>query len=211
MGEAISSSANTGMAYTDGYTLDDGSRRIQVVSTMYNANPPEHSIEDRTELLLRLIEANFILSSATARRGVLLELGGFDTSVTAVDDFDLWLRILAAGYGARRTADRLVIQRERSDSQSKDPVLMARAHLETLTRLARNASAPDPVRAAAEAEADATRKRLEMLNGQRPAALLAHRAKLLLGRTRRRLLGATPTYDNPPAVIAEAFPDLDDV
>lgn len=211
MGEELTASANTGMAYTDGYTLDDGTRRIQVVSTMYNANPPEHTIEDRTELLLRLIEANFILSSATARRSILLELGGFDTSVTAVDDFDLWLRIIAAGYDARRTRDRLVIQRERSDSQSKDPLLMARAHLETLTRLRENEAAPEAVRESASREAEATRVHLEMLEGRRPVAMLAHRAKLALGRARRRLLGATPTYDEPPAVIAEAFPDLDHV
>ncbi|CAN5646793.1 hypothetical protein BH10ACT11_BH10ACT11_16170 [soil metagenome] len=211
MGEALKESSRVGLAYTDGYTLDDANKKIRVATTMSNANPTESSIEDRTELILRLVESNFILSSSTARRDVLNELGGFDTSVTGVDDFDMWLRIVAAGYEARRTRDRLVIQRERFDSQSKDPVLMARAHLETLLRLQANPGAPAPAVVAAGRAAERTRAELEMLSGDRTIARLLYETRLLIGRAKRRLAGPPASFDQPPAEIADAFPDLSDV
>src|SRR5919106_187980 len=70
---------------------------------------------------IALARANFVMSSATVRRDVLGEVGGFDASIRGTDDYDLWMRILLGGHTAVRAgAAPLLLQRGRADSQSKD-------------------------------------------------------------------------------------------
>ena len=55
------------------------------------------------ELLLQdLAKRNHVaVLTAVVRTDIILELGGFDENLTALEDWDLWLRIAAAGYRFR--------------------------------------------------------------------------------------------------------------
>jgi glycosyltransferase involved in cell wall biosynthesis len=209
MGEALDADSGAGLAYTDGWSLDHATRRIFKATAMSGSSPPLRPPDSLGEFIIRVVERNFILSSSTVRRDVLEAVGGFDAAVSGVDDFDLWLRILCAGYRAVRTRDILVIQRERSDSQSKDRLLMAAALREVLRRVAEvHPDVPAQARRSAESQVRALDREISGLTGE--SHLVA--AQLGLARTVsslwRRLRGPRPTYDEPPAAVASAFPDL---
>jgi glycosyltransferase involved in cell wall biosynthesis len=207
MHEALEASPRAGFAYTDGWTLDDETRRIYVESTMSGSDPPEAPPDEPVELLRSLLRINYVLSSATVRRTVLDEVGVFDPGLSGVDEYDLWLRIADGGRLAARVPGRLVIQRERSDSQSKDEVLMARGLERVLERYADDPNRPPEIRQEADQQLRRWRTLLGALEGERGARermLLARRA---LGRLRGRL-GEPATLDEPPPEVAAAFPDL---
>src|SRR3954454_21083830 len=126
MGAALDADPSAGLAYTDGWGFDDRSRQIMRKTAMAGGDPPLPPPADHDEFLARLMRRNFILSSATVRRSVLSEVGGFRHNLGGCDDYDLWIRILLAGHGAVRPPGLLVLQRERSDSQSKDTLTMER-------------------------------------------------------------------------------------
>jgi glycosyltransferase involved in cell wall biosynthesis len=211
MGAALDADPLAGFAYTDGWTLDDASRRIFVESTMSTADPPERPPDDAGELLRSLLRRNYVLSSATVRRSILAEVGGFDPSLTGVDEYDLWLRIAAAGHRAARVPGRLVIQRERGDSQSKDEVMMFRALERLLVRYAEDDRWPEPARIAAAEQLRRWRAELAALEGAGGIAGRTVLARRALGRVRRRLGAGPATFATPPPDVAAAFPDLDAV
>lgn len=57
--------------------------------------PPEYETADKVELLLRAASP-WPIHAALTRRGVLDDVGGFDTSLATCMDYDLWLRIAAS-------------------------------------------------------------------------------------------------------------------
>ncbi len=76
-----------------------------------------------------------VMVSAIVRRDTVLRVGMFDEHLGRVEDFDLWMRMLAAG--ARMTYIRrvLVRHRKRRDSLSADQVRMAESVVEVLEKL----------------------------------------------------------------------------
>jgi glycosyltransferase involved in cell wall biosynthesis len=46
----------------------------------------------------RLAEGNYILSGALVPRAAVLQIGGYDAALPALEDWDFWMRLLAAGY-----------------------------------------------------------------------------------------------------------------
>lgn len=86
-----------------------------------------------TRVILRQIN---IFGSTTIRRAALDEVGGFDPRLRACEDLDLWLRILAAGYGAARVDAALVEYRRRTDSLSAAPIKLNEAAVAVYERLA---------------------------------------------------------------------------
>ena len=65
------------------------------------------------------------------RAGVLRAVGGFDPSLRAAEDFDLWTRLLIAGVEADYVAEPLVRYRRRAGSLSNSPRLF-RASIATV-------------------------------------------------------------------------------
>ena len=63
-------------------------------------NPPEREPADRHKLLgfVHGPECPFIATAPLVRRDIIEEMGGFDETLPTAEDFDLWVRILRAGY-----------------------------------------------------------------------------------------------------------------
>lgn len=208
MGAALDADERAGFAYTDGWTLDHATRRIFVESTMSATALPGDPPRDTEGLMIALVRANFVLSSATVRKRVLDEVGGFDPAIGGVDDYDLWLRIVAAGHLAARVPGRLVIQRERSDSQSKDEFLMGRGLRDVMDRAAADERLPPEARREAARQRSRWDRVAAAAAGGRSPGALAIRLRRAAGRARRALLPGPAICDEPPPDVAEAFPDL---
>jgi GT2 family glycosyltransferase len=143
------------------------------------------------------------------RKDVLDEVGGFDTGVNAVDDYDLWLRIVLAGYTGARTQDNLVIQRERADSQSKDELMMRLALRETLVRVADSDHATPEAKTLAARRVKALDRYVWIQSGASLPARMVRSARRAAGRVRRLLKGGPGYYDSAPPEVAAAFPELE--
>ena len=211
MGAALDADPGAGFAYTDGWALDDRSKRIRRTTTMARQHPPSSPPRAADEFLRLLVIRNFIPAEALVRRVALDEVGSFSAELPAVEDFELWLRMLAHGWRAVRPPGVLLVRRERSSSMSSDNLLMLRAHEAVWRMVIESHPAPDEVKRTAEERMSWARRRLDMLEGRHPVRLLAWRSRLLLGRAKRRLQGKRRWYEQTPPEVARAFPDLNSV
>jgi glycosyltransferase involved in cell wall biosynthesis len=111
-----------------------------------------------------------VFISAIIRRAAIERVGGFDPELRSVEDFDLWLRLLAAGERIGYHHRVLVRFLKRRGSLSSDPVWMAEHVLTVLDKLAKadcTLALPDADRQALEARRTFFRARLEIAQGKR--------------------------------------------
>jgi teichuronic acid biosynthesis glycosyltransferase TuaG len=80
----------------------------------------------REVTLRRLLQSDPIFVSALSPRRVVDEAGGFCPDLCGTEDFDLWIRIVEAGYTVVATHEPLAVYRIGSQSLSSDPGAMAR-------------------------------------------------------------------------------------
>jgi len=108
--------------------------------------------------LLALIEqrCNIPLSTVVARRNVLAEAGFFDESLRRGQDFDLWLRIAAAGHGIGYQRAVVTTRRVRRSGLSGDAIAELERAIHVLGYFGRNHDLPARAR-------DAIRKRTRVL------------------------------------------------
>jgi glycosyltransferase involved in cell wall biosynthesis len=114
----------------DGYLEIAG----QVVGTCYSAQWTFPTSDHRREILRR----NFVLGHVVARRARLIDLGGFDESITHTTDWDMWIRLVMAGGRLGFVDQRLSVYRLHASSLSANRVGMARGALATLESAAAN-------------------------------------------------------------------------
>lgn len=208
MSTALDADSSAGFAYTDGWSFDDRSRRIMRRSAMSGGDPPMPPPSDREKFLAELMRRNFILSSATVRRSVLEELGGFRDNLGGCDDYDLWIRILLAGHRAVRPPGLLVLQRERRDSQSKDTLTLERGLAVVIEDALATGSLPRVAREDAEAQLAEVRRKITSMSDVSRGRAFARRSGAMLRRVRNRVLWRRSTFPEPPPEVADAFPDL---
>lgn len=123
MGHALEAAPGAGMAYTDAWLLEDETGRIRRKSAMALQHPPADPPSDPGALFKLLLEqGNFIYVSTTTRRSVLDDVGPWDASVgvKGVEDYELWLRMLARGHRVITVPGRLAVYRRRVGSNSYD-------------------------------------------------------------------------------------------
>jgi glycosyltransferase involved in cell wall biosynthesis len=95
-----------------------------------------------------MIARNCVLARAVFSRAAFDAVGGFAPECGAADDYDLWLRILEAGYEVIATREPLVTYRLHAAAQSRDLGRMAESNLVTYRRaLERGALSPRQRRA----------------------------------------------------------------
>jgi glycosyltransferase involved in cell wall biosynthesis len=205
MAAALKADPEAGFAYTDAWILEDGTRRIHHASAMAYQQPPEPPPPDAQALLGELVQRNFVFTSATVRRRVLDEVGGYRSNLEAAEDYELWLRIAAHGYRAARVPGRLAVYRRRPGSLSRDLALMARSVREVMQLVADEFDVPEPVREAALARARHFDRSLTP-DGQS----LRVRARLheRLVELRFALLDRRHGRDPWPPELEAAFPEL---
>jgi teichuronic acid biosynthesis glycosyltransferase TuaG len=121
---------DAGLVHADAWVLDADSGRFgRLTAHRRFARPirrlaPAPAPRQAEEALLRV---NFVTTcAATVSRRALEAVGELDPSIRGCDDWDLWLRIVGAGYRPVRIDEPLAVLRKRSDSVGSDSSMMAR-------------------------------------------------------------------------------------
>ena len=76
-----------------------------------------------------MLTRNYIMARAMFSRSAFDEVGGFDPACLTADDYDLWLRLLEAGYGVVTTREPLFVYRVHEDAQSQSKLRVANSAL----------------------------------------------------------------------------------
>jgi glycosyltransferase involved in cell wall biosynthesis len=169
----LAADSRLAFAYPDAWVLDEASSRIRRATyrQLYElGEPPREPIA----FLHRLVEVNFVLVAATVDRRLVEEAGGYDESLRAVEDYDLWLRLAARGHIGGLVAGAHVVYRERGDSLTRDQTLMATCLREVYRRVEEEYDVPDDVRALARRRRQRHEDKLAMLSGRRPFLAVAY-------------------------------------
>ncbi|MGH2887201.1 MAG: glycosyltransferase [Solirubrobacteraceae bacterium] len=200
---ALGSAPDVGFAYTDAYVFDDTSGRVRRRSAMARNRPPVPAPTDRDQFLLALLERNFVFVAAVVPRDVLGAVGGFDESLHAIEDYDLWLRILLHGYRAAWVEGQHVLYRRHPGQLSRNLVRMAdtlRAVYDHLPMDEMPTDAHRALLARRRAEVRRDLKRLSRFGRLVPLGLVAALKRAGVGEA---------WYDaGAPANVVAAFPDL---
>lgn len=208
MGEALARSPEAGFGYTDAWVLNDATGRIMRKSSLAHYPPVPDPAGPSDVLALLLEHINFVMSSTTVTRSALEATGGFDEEIRGADDFDLWIRIAAKGFGAVRASGINLVQRDHAGSQSKDLAMMIDNARAVLVKAAQDPDlgAQDHERALT-AAADLERFH-GTLTGERQLSALAWRVRRRLGPIRQRLAREREWMAKPPPEVSAALPEL---
>ena len=210
MEAALARAPEAGFAYTDAWVLNDSTGRIRKKPSLEH-HPPIPDPASPGDLLSRFLAGlNFVMSSTTVRRAVLEATNGFDEGIRGADDFDLWIRIAAKGYGAVCAEGINLVQRDRSDSQSKDLPMMIENARAVLRNAALNEDLSDADRATAATSVVEHARFLETLRGERRVSALAWRLRRRLAPIRQRMTRDRVFLTEVPPEIAAALPELSD-
>jgi len=207
-GAALDADPGAAFAYTDGWTLDEDSGRLLRATVMARQRPPMPPPREATAFLEELIKRNFILAEATVRKRALDDVGPFVESLPAVEDYELWLRLLAHGYRAVRPPGLLLIRRDHPRSMSKDIVLMHSAARRVLEIVVSSHPAPESVKATARRRIDEIDRLIAAATDEGARPPWRVRARGAAGSFKRAVLGDRLYLREPPPEVARAFPNL---
>jgi GT2 family glycosyltransferase len=202
---ALDAAPNPGFAYTDAYVFDVGRHQIRVQSAMDAIVPPP---PDRASFLAAVIRRNFVFTSAVVPVAVLGAVGGYDETLRLSEEYDLWLRILVAGFDAVWMGGPLAIYRMHPGQTSRQILAMNRSVARVYHGLKVEDLPSDAARQALvdqRANADRTSA---ILAGEAGVASLMRRVRSVLGEIRNRAGLTFSWHREPPAEITEAFGDL---
>jgi glycosyltransferase involved in cell wall biosynthesis len=203
-GEVLERADRLGFAYTDAYAFDPvaglvGPRRME------GGTPPTPPPDDCERFQLELLRRNFVYVSAIVPRSVLEALGGFDESLGAAEDYELWLRIVRAGYMPVWIPGRHALYRVHDRQLSNDRLALREAERSILQALLAESVPSDAHRRALRRHLRNVERDLRILRGEARVAASVRCARgalgSLLGLDRRR-------WGPPPADVAGSYPDL---
>ena len=200
--QALADTPNPGFAYTDAYVFDALSGRLRRRSAMARSNPPVPPPEDPGDFLTAMMRCNFVYVSATIPRHVLADVGGFDESRRSSEDYELWLRILLAGYRAAWVPGRHALYRKHPGQMSKNLVTMTQSLAAVYDDLPEHAMPTDEHRRLLARRRRSTHRQLRWF-----APLAARVPARALARIRRSRVGEA-WYETLPPDVSQAFPDL---
>jgi GT2 family glycosyltransferase len=181
--------------------FEEGTARVRKRSAVANQDPPKPMPDDPHTFLVELLRRNFVYYSVAARRESLLAVGGYDERLWIGEDWELWLRLAAAGHRFAFVPRRLGLHRKRAGSltSSLDELLMGRR--EVYRVVAEDWDASPEIRDFA-----LRMRRARDLRGRRRAATAALFAPL--AALRRRLRHSMHWHDDPPRDIAAVLQTL---
>ena len=112
-------------------------------------NPPQTHVKEGGDIFLRSLERCLVSPSAVmVKRRLLLEMGGFDETLPAGEDYDLWLR-LCWRYPVGLLPEPLVIKRGGHADQLSRQWGLDRYRIQALVKLVAEPDLPAPYRQAA--------------------------------------------------------------
>ena len=197
MANTLDSNPAAAVACTDAWVLDQTTGRVRKKSAMAFLDPPEPLPGDSETLLAELMRRNFIYNSVAARRESLRAVGGYDERLWIGEDWELWLRLVAAGFRFVRVPQLLAVYRQRADSlMTSRPERLIEAKCEVYRVVAEDWDASPELRGLA-----LRLRRASMLRSNRRAA-----AGRLLGplfALRNMLRDSRLWHREPPREVAE--------
>jgi glycosyltransferase involved in cell wall biosynthesis len=208
MSTTLEASPKAGFTYTDSWRLDMATGRFRRQSYSQQMSMPEPPPADPYVMALSLLKGNWIVGLPLMRREVFEALGGFEESLAACEDYDLWLRFLAHGHPALRTDGRLVIQRNRPGSMSKNPASMYRNLREVYRRAAEEMPFPESVKLEAYAALQEAARAESVYTSAGLKTRLAIGARLKAGAIARTILRNRIWLRDTPPDVAAAFPEM---
>jgi glycosyltransferase involved in cell wall biosynthesis len=207
IGEAFDATPGAGFAYADGWLIDERSRRVRRRTALQILGAPAVPPAAPQDFLRCLVDRTFIRSATTIRRSVFEEVGPFDVGLSGVDDFDLWAKILAAGYTAVQAQGMLLVYRDRPDSLSKDALRMAEGRRKVLQRISETDGVSAEVQAATTVQIAVAERTAAAISGRSAGRAALLRVRLLLGKLYRALTSRRRFSSHPPAELVAALGD----
>lgn len=202
VGPVLEQNPDAGLACTGYWVLDEPPGRIRR-SAMWKLPA---TFLDAEAFLQRLAHLNFVVNSTvTLRRSVLNAVGGCNPDLPAAIDFDLWLRVAAAGWGAVCSADPLTVYRVHRNSLQFNPSNESRVWLAGRTvylALAEEWDVSPEVKRIARNRVEEIDRHLETLSGQRRMAHALLRARRRVSPLKRLLLRRWLWFREPPFDLA---------
>lgn len=122
-----------GFVYCDIVTVDPAG---QPVAEQFSVGKVSRALSGNIFQSL-LLGGFFPPHTVMIRRGILAELGGFDPELGGHADYELWLRVAAAGHKACYLDEALAFYRTHPDSMSKDGLHMNETRIAAFERIAR--------------------------------------------------------------------------
>jgi glycosyltransferase involved in cell wall biosynthesis len=202
---ALGAASNPGFGYTDAYVFHAGRGQVKRGSAMDALDPPP---PDRASFLAALLRRNFVFTSATVPAAVLAAVGGYDESLPLSEEYDLWLRILVAGFDPVWMGGPLAIYRMHPGQSSHQILAMKRTAARVYHGLREEDMPSDDARRALLDRRAAADREVAIVAGDAGGASLARRARNVLGAIRKGMGLTWSWYDEPPAEITAAFGDL---
>jgi glycosyltransferase involved in cell wall biosynthesis len=201
---ALEAAPNAAFAYTRAWVLEHATNRIR--RDTWPVRLPSIPPGDGDALLRALVLENFVCSSTTIRRDVLSRVGGYDPWVAVAEDYELWLRIAAAGYGATQVDTPLLVRSDRPDSLTKDGLAMCTGKKRAFQRLLTNRLRPE-IRVLAEQGLAHVERARRLRAGERRATP-AEYLRRVGGLATRRFRHRSHRRHVPPAEVAASLPGL---
>ncbi len=208
---ALHADRDAGFAYTDAYAFDPVTGRVRRRTAMERMRPPIPPPRDMTAFLFELLKRNFVFVSTTVPRTVLDVVGGFDEKRTSVEDYELWLKIIIAGYRAAWVPGQHALYRVHPGQMSVNSARMYRNLADVFAAVGMH-----DMPTAAHRELLAARRlelagSVEMVTGEAPLRSGLDWMRQVLGRIPKQLGIRDTWYSKPPPEVAAAFEDLSTV
>ena len=197
MSSRLNDDSAAAVAYTDAWVLDDETRRVARTTAATPWLPPVVPTDPARFFRALLEIGNFVFVGATIRREVFADVGLFRVGVEGSEDYELWLRIAAHGYGFVRVDSPLAIYRRRPGQWTANVAGMERSATEVLRIVAEEYDIPDDLR-------EVARRKIPLTFPQRRP----RRVPRLLKPPYRALSRLRHFYLRPPRQVRKAFPDL---
>lgn len=196
MGRALEANPNASVVCSDAWVFDERTGRVRKRSAVEQQNPPEPVPDDPETFVVELLRRNFVYYSVAARRESILAVGGYDERLWVGEDWELWLRLAAAGFQFAFVPQLLGLHRKRDGSLTSTLERSLEGRREVYRVVAEDWDASPEIR-----ELALSMRQQRDLRGQRRAAaadLLAPLATL-----RFRLRQTMHWHQEPPQDVAD--------
>jgi glycosyltransferase involved in cell wall biosynthesis len=184
---------DAGLVHSDAWVLDADSGRFgrltahQRFAWPIRRLPSAPAPRQAEEALLRV---NFVTTcAATVSARALGSVGALEPAIRGCDDWDLWLRIVGAGYRPLRIDEPLAVLRKRGESVGSDSAMMARNSRLVLERALERGVRGRRAERRARRHIRAIDRELAAMSGGSPLRRRVARARRRLGRKRLRVPG----------------------
>jgi hypothetical protein len=141
----------------------------------------------------------------TVRRSAIDRVGGFDERLWRAEEWELWLRIVNAGYRAVRPPGVLVVHRDRPGSLSTDLAKMIEGVLEVYRMVDEEYGAEADVRAFAHQKRADWQRYLSTLADPAVRPPLGQRVRAAARVLKRKVMSRRLWLERPPSEIAEVL------